>query len=75
MSIDVNKVLDPLGLFQKTKTPDVPAPIQPPSREDASSAADIARREATARGRAQTVLTNELGVGGNTNKRRTLGVA
>lgn len=50
-------------------------PITPPKREEAQPAADMARRNATARGRAATILTDELGVtGGTTNKRRQLGV-
>jgi hypothetical protein len=58
------------------RTPEAPQAVAPPVRADAAPAADMARRQATARGRASTILTDELGVGGvdTTNRRRLLGV-
>lgn len=61
------------GLFGGGDTPDPPAPVLPPTKSDAAPAGGTARRAATARGRAATIITGELGVlDGNPNQRKKL---
>jgi hypothetical protein len=69
--------LNPFRLLEGIVSPSTPAApevVMPAARTDAAAAAEPIRRTATARGRAATILTGELGAAGMPGQRRRLGV-